>query len=129
MATTRLVRRSPSPGARTASGDSICGALPHAEVDGAIEAVRASDASGVVKLALEFLVLTAARSGEVRLATWQEMDLEAREWTLAPERMKSNRAHRVPLSGRAMEILRQARGLGGPPRAEAAGLTGTAAGP
>ena len=86
-------------------------ALPHAEVDGAIEAVRASDASGVVKLALEFLVLTAARSGEVRLATWQEMDLEAREWTLAPERMKSNRAHRVPLSGRAMEILRQARGL------------------
>ena len=87
-------------------------ALPHAEVDGAIEAVRASDASGVVKLALEFLVLTAARSGEVRLATWQEMDLEAREWTLAPERMKSNRAHRVPLSGRAMEILRQARGLG-----------------
>ena len=86
-------------------------ALPHAEVAGAIKAIRVSDASGVVKLALELLVLTAARSGEVRLATWQEVDWEAGVWTLAAERMKSNRAHRVPLSGRAIEILHEARRL------------------
>ncbi len=86
-------------------------ALPHAKVAGAIEAVRASDASMSVKLAFEFLVLTASRSGEVRLATWQEMDREAGEWTVAAERMKSKRAHRVPLSTRALEILSQARAL------------------
>ena len=88
-------------------------ALPHAKVAGAIEAVRASDASMSVKLAFEFLVLTASRSGEVRLATWQEMDREAGEWTVAAERMKSKRAHRVPLSTRALEILSQAAGTVG----------------
>ncbi len=88
-------------------------ALPHSEVAGAIEAVRTSAASVATKLAFEFMVLTACRSGEVRLAGWDEIDLEAGEWTIPGERMKAQRPHRVPLSGRAVEILGEARTLGG----------------
>ena len=86
-------------------------ALPHGQVAGAIEAVRASEASMTAKLAFEFLVLTACRSGEVRLAQWDEIDLEARQWTIPGERMKAKRPHRVPLSGRALEVLSVARTL------------------
>ena len=88
-------------------------ALPHSEVAGAIKTVRPSAASVATKLAFEFMVLTACRSGEVRLAGWEEIDLEAGEWTFPAERMKAQRPHRVPLSGRAMEILGEARTLGG----------------
>ena len=87
-------------------------ALPHGEVAGAVQAVRASRASAAVKLAFEFLVLTAARSGEVRLATWDEMDLDATVWLVPGARMKAKRDHRVPLSGRALAILRDAQNLG-----------------
>ena len=62
-----------------------------------------------VKLAFEFLVLTAARSGEVRLAHWAEIDPDNEIWTVPAERMKTHREHRVPLSGRALEVLREAR--------------------
>ncbi len=55
--------------------------------------------------ALAFLTLTACRSGEVRNATWAEIDLEARVWTIPAERMKMGREHRVPLSEAAMTIL------------------------
>ena len=80
-------------------------ALPHGEVAAAIGAVQASGATPAVKLAFEFLVLTAARSGEVRGAKWSEIDRAARVWTIPAKRMKSRRNHRVPLSGRAMEVL------------------------
>ncbi|MCY4121138.1 MAG: site-specific integrase [Acidobacteria bacterium] len=83
-------------------------ALPHAEVAEAVATVRASGATTAAKLAFEFLVLTAARSGEVRLARWDEIDLDAEVWTVPAERMKANREHRVPLSSRAAEILRTA---------------------
>ena len=86
-------------------------ALPHGEVGGAIEAVRALPAWAGLKLAFEFLVLTAARSGEVRLATWDEMDVAARVWTVPAARMKAGREHRVPLAARAVEILGEARRL------------------
>ena len=66
-------------------------ALPHSEVAGAIEAVRTSAASVATKLAFEFMVLTACRSGEVRLAGWDKIDLEAGEWTVPGERMKAQR--------------------------------------
>jgi integrase len=69
-----------------------------------------------VRLAFELLVLTAARSAEVRLASWEEMDVAGRVWTIAAERMKAKREHRVPLCGRAVEILEAARGLGGDSR-------------
>ena len=86
-------------------------ALPHAEVAEAVATVRASGATATAKLAFEFLVLTAARSGEVRLARWDEIDLDAEVWTIPAERMKANREHRVPLSCRAAEILQAARAL------------------
>ena len=87
-------------------------ALPHREVAGAIRTVRDSDARPVVKLAFEFLVLTATRSGEVRGAAWKEIDREGRVWTIPTPRTKGNREHRVPLGSRAMEVLGEARALG-----------------
>ena len=87
-------------------------ALPHREVAGAVAAVRASDSAEVVKLAFELLVLTAARWGEVRGARWSEIDVAEKVWTIPATRMKANRAHRIPLCGRAMDILKAARSLG-----------------
>ena len=86
-------------------------ALPHAEVGAALARVRASGAHASTVLAFEFLVLTAARSGEVRNARWEEFDLEGAVWTIPAERMKAGRAHRVPLSPRALEVLDEARRL------------------
>ena len=56
-------------------------------------------------------MLTAARSGEVRLATWDEIDLDAAVWLVPGARMKAKRDHRVPLSGPALAILRDAQSL------------------
>ena len=84
-------------------------ALHHADVAGALVKVRASGAAVTTRLAFEFLVLTAARSGEVRRATWDEIDMGAALWTVPAERMKTLRQHRVPLSGRAVEVLEAAR--------------------
>ena len=88
-------------------------ALLHREVGAAIEKVRAAKAGKVDALAFEFMVLTAARGVEVRGAVWSEIDREERVWTVPASRMKSLRAHRVPLCGRALEILDAARKLGG----------------
>lgn len=89
-------------------------ALPHAEMPQFLEAVRGCTSGPLVKLAFEFLVLTAVRSGEVRGGTWAEiidLDGAAPVWSIPPERMKAGRAHRVPLSGAAVAVLRQARNL------------------
>ncbi len=56
--------------------------------------------------ALEFLILTAARTGEVRAATWDEIDLKAKTWTISAAKMKADREHRVPLCDRVIEILK-----------------------
>ena len=88
-------------------------ALPHREVATALETVRASDFLPVVKLAFEFLVMTAARWGEVRWAVWPEMDHGEGVWTIPAKRMKAGREHRVPLCGRALEILDEVRRLDG----------------
>ena len=88
-------------------------ALPHKDVAAAIETVRDSgSAQPAVRLAFEFLVLTAARSGEVRLATWDEIDTIGVVWTVPATRMKAKREHRVPLCGRALEVLDAARAFG-----------------
>ena len=87
-------------------------ALPHAEVAAALAAIRATSARPVMKLAFEFMVLTAARPGEARGALWSNMDLDAAVWTIPAERMKALREHRVPLSGRAVQVLGAARTLG-----------------
>lgn len=60
---------------------------------------------GMGARALEFAILTAARSGEVRLATWDEIDLEAKVWTVPGSRMKAGKSHRVPLSDAAIKLL------------------------
>ena len=73
--------------------------------------MRGSGAYPAIVLAFEFLVLTACRSSEVRGALWEEMDLEQREWRIPPERMKTGREHRVPLSSGALAVLREARAL------------------
>ncbi len=86
-------------------------ALPHGQVAGAVRAVRASGARRVVKLAFEFMVLTAARSGEVREAPWPEIDPAGGVWTVPAGRMKGKREHRVPLCRRALAILDLARAL------------------
>ena len=81
-------------------------ALPYSDVPAFVQRLR--NAKGVGAMALEFLVLTAARSGEVRGATWAEIDFEERLWTVPAERMKAGRTHRVPLTDRAIAILEQA---------------------
>ncbi len=65
--------------------------------------------AGVGARALEFVVLTAARSGEVRGATWDEVDLAARTWTIPAQRMKAGREHRVALSDAAVALLNAMR--------------------
>ena len=86
-------------------------ALPFAEVGAALAKVKGSNAYKGTVLALELLVLTACRSSEVRLVTWEEVDFEAETWTVPASRMKAKRDHRVPLSTRALEILHEARAL------------------
>ncbi|MDE0473776.1 MAG: tyrosine-type recombinase/integrase [Gammaproteobacteria bacterium] len=86
-------------------------ALPYGEVAGAVAIVRGSGADPATVLAFEFLVLTACRSAEVRGARWKEMDLEGREWRIPPNRMKTAREHRVPLSTRALAVLGEAKPL------------------
>jgi integrase len=87
-------------------------ALPFADLPAALESVRASTGEASTKLAFEFMVLTAARAGEVRGAVWSEIDLEKRTWTIPATRMKARKEHRVPLADRAMAILREMQGLG-----------------
>ncbi|MCB9947886.1 MAG: tyrosine-type recombinase/integrase [Rhodospirillaceae bacterium] len=81
-------------------------AMPWQDVPGFLLKIVGTPRAGeTVKLALEFLILTAARSGEMRGARWNEFDLEAREWRVPAERMKGGKAHTVPLSPRALAIL------------------------
>ncbi|MCB4788221.1 integrase arm-type DNA-binding domain-containing protein [Delftia sp. Lp-1] len=78
-------------------------ALPIDAMPGFLAQLR--QRKGLSARALEFLVLTAARSGEVRGATWQEIDMEAAVWTVPAERMKAQKEHRVPLSPQALALL------------------------
>lgn len=78
-------------------------ALPYADMPAFMEQLRGR--VGIAARALEFAILTAARTGEVTGALWDEMDLIAKVWTVPAERMKGRREHRVPLSQRAVDIL------------------------
>jgi integrase len=80
-------------------------ALPYKDIPAFMKQLRAEQ--GVAARALEFLILTAARSQEVREARRSEFDLDAAVWTVPPERMKMRREHRVPLSERAVALLRR----------------------
>lgn len=84
-------------------------ALPFAELPPFIEAMHKTNSALTVKLAFEFLILTAARTGEVLNARWNEIDLESRVWSIPAARMKMKTAHKVPLSARSIEILKLAK--------------------
>lgn len=78
-------------------------AMPYATVPAFIPRLRERESYS--RLALEFAILTAARSGEVRMATFGEFDLEDKLWTIPKDRMKANREHVVPLCARAIRII------------------------
>lgn len=80
-------------------------ALPYADIPAFMAALRKRE--GTAARALEFAILTAARSGEVRETTWTEIDVGAGTWTIPADRMKAGREHRVPLSSAAMALLKK----------------------
>ncbi|WP_210482933.1 tyrosine-type recombinase/integrase [Microvirga antarctica] len=80
-------------------------AMPYDDVPAFLSRLR--EVGSISARALEFTILTAARSGETLGATWAEVDLKAKLWTVPEGRMKAEREHRVPLSGRAVEILEE----------------------
>jgi integrase len=80
-------------------------AMPFADVPGFMGALKTMQ--GVTPRALEFTILTAARSGEVLGAHWDEIDLQAKVWTVPAECMKAGKEHRVPLSDRAVAVLEE----------------------
>jgi integrase len=79
-------------------------ALPYRDVPAFLTTVRESQ--GIAAMALEFTILTAVRAGETLGATWDEIDLESRVWTIPARRTKTGLPHRVPLSVRAIDILK-----------------------
>lgn len=87
-------------------------ALPFAEVPAALDTIKASGAPSAGRLCLQLLILSSTRTSEALLARWDEIDLEAKTWTIPAERMKAKREHRVPLSDAAVAVLEQARDLG-----------------
>jgi integrase len=82
-------------------------ALPYAKVPAFVARLRERESVG--RLAFEALILTAARSGEIRLAMWNEIDLEKKLWTIPAERMKAGREHIVPLSEAAVRVFKRAQ--------------------
>jgi integrase len=93
------------PSKRKLKGVKHHAALPYDEVCDFLKALRQQQGMGVD--AFEFLILTAARTSEVTGARWREFDLKKNVWTIPAERIKGGREHRVPLSTRALEILKQ----------------------
>ena len=85
-------------------------AMPYADVPVFVSRLRGLGGWPATRLAFEFLILTVSHSGEVRLATWDEMDLGAALWTVPAERMKGRVEHAVPLTPRAVAVLREVRG-------------------
>jgi integrase len=84
-------------------------ALPYVEVPSFVQKLHGDDGGTIADLAFEFLILTAARTGEVLEAEWNEIDLEQAAWTIPADRMKAGREHRVPLAPRCIELLKQAK--------------------
>lgn len=96
---------------KQSDGDDHHTALPYTDVSTFIKALREIDAAEPVRLAFEYLILTATRTSEVLNATWQEIDFDQAMWTIPAVRMKAGREHRVPLPERCIEILRRVEAL------------------
>ena len=104
------------------AGEAINGALPkmpgvkvhlraldYREVSAALNTIENSGASLANSACLRFTILTAARNGEARGATWSEFDLDARVWRIPADRMKTGREHRVPLADATVAVLESVR--------------------
>lgn len=85
-------------------------ACPYTKVGAAIASVTASSVGNSVKAAMEFIILTACRSGEARGAKWSEIDFDDAKWVIPAARMKAGKEHRVPLSPRVVAVLQAQRG-------------------
>jgi len=94
---------------RHKNGDSHHAALPYPKVPTFLTTLRSCNASETVREAFEVLILTATRTNEVLGAQWSEIDHGAAVWTIPGSRMKSGRAHRIPLSDRVLELFARAR--------------------
>lgn len=92
-------------------------AMPYGDIPAFLSDLHNRQDASLGALALEFTVLCASRSGEVRLAVWSEIDLDRKLWRIPASRMKADKEHSVPLSDRAVEILNSARArtIGDPP--------------
>lgn len=86
-------------------------ALPYAEMPAFWAKLMGQ--AGMGALALQLLILTATRSGEIRGVAWREIDLDGKLWTIPAERMKANREHRIPLSEPAIDLLKRVPKLEG----------------
>jgi len=84
-------------------------AMPWQEVPAFMTALQKREAASA--LALQFIILTATRSGETRMAQWSEIDIENATWTIPADRMKMNLQHRIPLSRQAIDILKHCKGF------------------
>jgi integrase len=97
---------------KQAGKDDHHAALAYGDVPAFVAGLSQTDVSEVVRLAFEFLILSASRTNEVLGVKWAEVDEAGRTWAVPAERMKAKRVHRVPLSSRCMEILDRAKQLG-----------------
>lgn len=100
-------------------------ALPYPEVPDFIRALRVSDSGELVKLGLELTILCATRTSETLRATWDEVDLPAKTWTVPADRMKGGVDHRIPLAPRCIEILTRAEALANGAQCVFPGRSGT----
>ncbi len=85
--------------------------MPWRDIPAFAKGVLQAGPPSVTRALLEFVILTAARSGEARFMTWDEVDLETKVWTIPADRMKAKVVHRVPLSDRAVAIIQAQRAL------------------
>lgn len=83
--------------------------MPHKDLPEFVQKLRVSKSAVAVKLAFEFLILTASRTNEVLGAKWEEIDMKEAVWLISAPRMKMKEPHKVPLSARAIEILTMAK--------------------
>lgn len=85
--------------------------LPYRQMPNFVQSLRETESDSSTRLALEFLILTATRTSEVLKATWAEIDLSEKVWSIPADRMKARREFRIPLSARAIQVLKETRPL------------------
>jgi integrase len=91
------------------NGERHFDAMPYAQLPEFMRQLRIQQSITSAAVALEFLILTAARTGEVQNAVWSEFDFHNKVWTIPGSRTKTNKKHEVPLSARVLELLERQR--------------------